>query len=57
MSVYTPFAFRDVDDRAAIARLMHDHPFATLVTPVAPRAADLARCRCCSCPVASRTAR
>jgi transcriptional regulator len=35
MSVYTPAHF-DMADRAAIARLMHDHPFATLMTPVAP---------------------
>jgi len=35
MSVYTPEHFR-MDDRAAIARLMHDHPFATLLTPSMP---------------------
>jgi transcriptional regulator len=35
MSVYTPSSFA-VTDRAAIARLMHDHPFATLVTPATP---------------------
>ena len=35
MSVYTPAHFA-VDDRAAIARLMHDHPFATLLTPASP---------------------
>lgn len=35
MSIYTPSHF-DVSERAAIARLMHDHPFATVVTPVAP---------------------
>ena len=35
MSIYTPAHF-SVDDRAAIARLVHDHPFATLVTPAAP---------------------
>jgi transcriptional regulator len=35
MSIYTPAHFA-VDDRAAIARLMHDHPFATLLTPVSP---------------------
>ena len=34
MSLYTPPLF-DPRDRAAICRLMHDHPFATLVTPVA----------------------
>jgi len=35
MSIYTPshFAMRD---RVAIARLMHDYPFATLVTPATP---------------------
>ena len=32
MSLYTPQLF-DPHDRAAICRLMHDHPFATLVTP------------------------
>jgi transcriptional regulator len=32
MSVYTPAHF-NMEDRAAIARLMHDHPFATLLTP------------------------
>jgi transcriptional regulator len=35
VSVYTPSHFA-MPDRAAIARLMHDHPFATLVTPLAP---------------------
>jgi len=35
MSVYTPSHF-DINDRAAIARLMHDHAFATLVTPGTP---------------------
>jgi transcriptional regulator len=35
MSVYTPSHFA-MSDRAAIARLMHDHPFATIVTPAAP---------------------
>ena len=35
MSVYTPSHF-EITERAAIARLMHDHPFATLVTPGAP---------------------
>lgn len=35
MSLYTPRHF-ETDDRAAIARLMHDHPFATLVTPSVP---------------------
>jgi len=35
MSVYTPAHFA-VDDRAAVARLMHDHPFATLLTMASP---------------------
>jgi transcriptional regulator len=35
MSLYTPAHFADAD-RAAGARLIHDHPFATLVTPAAP---------------------
>ena len=35
MSHYTPTHFT-TDDRAAIARLMHEHSFATLVTPAAP---------------------
>ncbi|MEO8345934.1 MAG: FMN-binding negative transcriptional regulator, partial [Betaproteobacteria bacterium] len=35
MSLYTPQHF-DVQDRAAIAHLMHEHSFATLVTPAAP---------------------
>jgi transcriptional regulator len=35
MSLYTPKHF-DTHDRAAIARLMHEHPFATLVTPAMP---------------------
>ena len=35
MSVYIPRHFAAAD-HAAIARLMHDHPFATLVTPGAP---------------------
>jgi transcriptional regulator len=34
MSLYTPQLF-DERDRAAISRLMHDHPFATLITPTA----------------------
>lgn len=34
MSLYVPAHFA-ARDRAAIARLMHDHPFATLVTPTA----------------------
>lgn len=34
MTLYTPPLF-DARDRAAISRLMHDHPFATLVTPIA----------------------
>jgi transcriptional regulator len=35
MSLYTPRHF-SANERAAIARLMHDHPFATLVTPAVP---------------------
>ena len=35
MSLYTPAHFADAD-RAASARLMHDHPFATLLTPATP---------------------
>jgi transcriptional regulator len=35
MSLYVPRHFAAAD-RAAIARLLHDHPFATLVTPAAP---------------------
>ena len=35
MSLYTPESFA-VGNRIAVARLMHDHPFATLLTPVAP---------------------
>ena len=35
MSLYLPDAFAP-DERAAAARLMHDHPFATLVTPASP---------------------
>ena len=35
MSLYTPSHF-ETSDRVAIARLMHDHAFATLVTPAAP---------------------
>ena len=35
MSLYTPTHFA-MQDRAAIARLMHEHSFATLVTPAAP---------------------
>lgn len=35
MSLYTPSHFA-VSDRAAIARLIRDHPFATLVTPATP---------------------
>jgi transcriptional regulator len=34
MSVYVPPAFSP-RERASIARLLHDHPFATLVTPAA----------------------
>jgi len=35
MSLYIPAHF-SVGDRAAIAQLIHDHPFATLVTPATP---------------------
>lgn len=35
MSLYTPAHFA-VTERAAAARLIHDHPFATLVTPGSP---------------------
>ncbi len=35
MAVYVPAHFA-ASDRAAIARLLHDHPFATLVTPASP---------------------
>ena len=35
MSLYTPTHFARTD-RAAIARLMHEYPFATLVTPATP---------------------
>jgi len=35
LSLYLPDAFAP-DERAAAARLMHDHPFATLVTPASP---------------------
>jgi transcriptional regulator len=35
LSLYIPAHF-STDDRAAIARLIHDHPFATLLTPGAP---------------------
>jgi transcriptional regulator len=35
MSLYTPAPF-NTHDRAAIARLMHEHSFATLVTPAEP---------------------
>lgn len=35
MSLYTPSHFA-ASDRTAAARLMHDHPFATLVTPATP---------------------
>ena len=34
MSIYVPRHF-DADNRVAIARLLHDHPFATLITPTA----------------------
>ena len=35
MTIYTPRHFA-ASDRAAVARLIHDHPFATLVTPGEP---------------------
>lgn len=35
LSLYTPQAFA-VPDRALLSRLIHDHPFATLVTPGVP---------------------
>jgi transcriptional regulator len=35
MSLYIPRLFH-ARDRVAVARLLHDHPFATLVTPSAP---------------------
>jgi transcriptional regulator len=35
MSVYTPASF-EARNRAAIARLLHDYPFATLITPGTP---------------------
>jgi transcriptional regulator len=35
MSVYVPKHFAG-NERAEIARLLHDHPFATLITPAAP---------------------
>jgi transcriptional regulator len=35
MALYVPAHFA-ASDRAAVARLIHDHPFATLVTPGAP---------------------
>ena len=35
MSLYTPAHFA-TSDRPAVARLMHDHAFATLVTPGTP---------------------
>ena len=35
MSLYVPRHFEPAE-RAAAARLMHDHPFATLVTPASP---------------------
>ncbi len=38
MSLYTPSHFAAAD-RAAVARLMHDYPFATLITPGAPEPA------------------
>lgn len=35
MTLYIPGHF-GAGDRSAVARLIHDHPFATLMTPVAP---------------------
>jgi len=35
MSLYTPSHFA-MSDRVATARLIHDYPFATLVTPATP---------------------
>jgi len=35
MSLYIPEHFA-THDRATIARLVHDHPFATLITPHSP---------------------
>lgn len=35
MTIYTPAHFA-MADRAAVARLMHDYPFATVVTPATP---------------------
>jgi transcriptional regulator len=35
MSLYVPAHF-SAGDRAAVARIVHDHPFATLVTPALP---------------------
>jgi len=35
MSLYTPAHF-DMHDRPAVARLMHEHSFATLITPASP---------------------
>ena len=35
MSLYNPKHF-DTQDRAAVARLMHEHSFATLITPAVP---------------------
>ncbi len=35
MTMYTPEPFA-VQDRAAVARLMHDYPFATVITPAEP---------------------
>ena len=35
MSLYTPSHFA-TSERAAVARLMHDYPFATLITPSSP---------------------
>ena len=42
MSLYTPSAFV-ARDRTAVSRLMHDHPFATLVTPGTPGVTTVAK--------------
>ena len=55
MALYTPSAFRAVE-RAAIARLLDDHPFATLVTPSTPEP-WVSHVPLSSSPIASRTER
>ena len=44
MSLYVPAAF-EVHDRSAVSRLIHDHPFATLVTPATPEPFGAVRAR------------